>query len=664
MKRFLILFSLLFSLNSIFALSLNDDDLKQYNNIIESSRKTNTSVEKLKQLVITLPVDKLKLYVGETEITQELYEYVTGQNPSKIKGKNLPVTNIKYIEAVAFCNALSEKLGFEQCYVIISEQIICCENRNGYRLPYLDEFNEYYKENSGFYFKNYDTNLWTCKRLLDDWNVRKIEHPLNEPFPVKTSKKDDNGLYDIFGNVKEWTNASWRDTKVVGMGYNDGDDVNNLKQTNYIDMPEDDVGFRIVLTNQSFKKEIVNRSLEKMIMINSGEYINEKNQNVTVSDFYIMDTYLPKKDYVFFRDELYWAGEWSTWTNIVILCNQMSNIAGLTPCYSINGNTDVSEWNIANKYKYITCDYYADGFRLPTIAEWEYYLKEKKLEESESLKLEALVWDFGNSYNDLSAIKADKNKTIEKELLNPTNFDGLNYFTSEKGKLKIGNKPNQQIENAADGIKDCVRLVRSANIEKRKEQEASFAERIKNQKEQERIEKERIAAEKKAKEEKLAKAREEEEKLREEKEKKLKEERFLEYEKHRKDERKNGIVVDFRDIGDYISKYNSSFKGKVTIIGKGDFDLSSWYSINNIISYTPKNQKTELIIDLSGIKYDDEFSKNVSNDKKTSLRVMIRTLNEMENKTILSEIYFPANIYSFMLYGSGSNIHNSIVKQK
>ena len=44
MKRFLILFSLLFSLNSIFALSLNDDDLKQYNNIIESSRKTNTSV--------------------------------------------------------------------------------------------------------------------------------------------------------------------------------------------------------------------------------------------------------------------------------------------------------------------------------------------------------------------------------------------------------------------------------------------------------------------------------------------------------------------------------------------------------------------------------------------------------------------------------------------
>jgi formylglycine-generating enzyme len=46
-----------------------------------------------------------------------------------------------------------------------------------------------------------------------------------------------------------------------------------------------------------------------------------------------------------------------TWYNAVEYCNALSIQEGLTPCY------DTSDWS---------CDFSADGYRLPTEAEWEY----------------------------------------------------------------------------------------------------------------------------------------------------------------------------------------------------------------------------------------------------------------------------------------------------
>jgi sulfatase modifying factor 1 len=48
-----------------------------------------------------------------------------------------------------------------------------------------------------------------------------------------------------------------------------------------------------------------------------------------------------------------------TWYDVVEYCNRLSGREGLTPCYSGSG---------AN----ITCDFSANGYRLPTEAEWEY----------------------------------------------------------------------------------------------------------------------------------------------------------------------------------------------------------------------------------------------------------------------------------------------------
>lgn len=48
-----------------------------------------------------------------------------------------------------------------------------------------------------------------------------------------------------------------------------------------------------------------------------------------------------------------------SWLEAVKFCNKYSENNGYTPCYTINGNN-------------VTCDFSANGYRLPTEAEWEY----------------------------------------------------------------------------------------------------------------------------------------------------------------------------------------------------------------------------------------------------------------------------------------------------
>ena len=47
-------------------------------------------------------------YLGATEVTQGQYRAVTGANPSDFKGSDdLPVENVSWNDAIAFCDKLS-----------------------------------------------------------------------------------------------------------------------------------------------------------------------------------------------------------------------------------------------------------------------------------------------------------------------------------------------------------------------------------------------------------------------------------------------------------------------------------------------------------------------------------------------------------------------------
>ena len=69
------------------------------------------------------------------------------------------------------------------------------------------------------------------------------------------------------------------------------------------------------------------------------------------------------------------------WFDTLVYCNKRSISENLMPCYSIKGTTDPNEWGEvpdSNEHQNyatwltVTCDFQANGYRLPTEAEWEY----------------------------------------------------------------------------------------------------------------------------------------------------------------------------------------------------------------------------------------------------------------------------------------------------
>ena len=69
------------------------------------------------------------------------------------------------------------------------------------------------------------------------------------------------------------------------------------------------------------------------------------------------------------------------WYDAIVYCNLLSIKEGLNPCYTIKGSTDPAAWGTSptstsavdyDDWESVTCNFEADGYRLPTEAEWEY----------------------------------------------------------------------------------------------------------------------------------------------------------------------------------------------------------------------------------------------------------------------------------------------------
>lgn len=74
-------------------------------------------------------------YMSIYELTQAEYQEIMEENPSAFSGRDLPVENVTWLDAIRYCNARSEKEGFELAYTIERQTVIWNRGADGCRLP-------------------------------------------------------------------------------------------------------------------------------------------------------------------------------------------------------------------------------------------------------------------------------------------------------------------------------------------------------------------------------------------------------------------------------------------------------------------------------------------------------------------------------------------------
>ena len=186
--------------------------------------------------------------ISNIVVTQKLYETVMGKNlVSDING-NLPKINISWFEAIEFCNRLSALKHLENCYSFSdSHSVSINKDANGYRLPYKTEW--IYAAVGGI---KKDTFSFSGSNSLSEvgWFVGNSACRLHI---VGQKKPNALGLFDMSGNIWEWTNDEVEQDKVACGGCFSSTPeecmiLNQGKKAFTSSTKSSEIGFRLVRT--------------------------------------------------------------------------------------------------------------------------------------------------------------------------------------------------------------------------------------------------------------------------------------------------------------------------------------------------------------------------------------------------------------------------------
>ncbi len=157
-------------------------------------------------------------WLADTPCTQELWQEVTGDNPSRFKSDGRPVEQVSWDDCQSFLDTVNDRqpglglrlpteaqwehacrVGTDGATWLGDLEIVGVNNA-----PLLDEI-AWYGGNSGVDFD------------LDEgadstgWKEKQYPHKLAGTREVKLKRPNPWGLYDTLGNVWEWCSDSWAD---------------------------------------------------------------------------------------------------------------------------------------------------------------------------------------------------------------------------------------------------------------------------------------------------------------------------------------------------------------------------------------------------------------------------------------------------------------------
>ncbi len=161
-----------------------------------------------------------KFFIDQYEVTQAEFERVIGNNPSYFKGSNLPVDSVTWNEADQYCKKV------------------------GKRLPTEWEWEKAAKGGSNSIY------AWGDNGDLAGEYAWTGEDPGQRTHPVGQKKPNGYGLYDMAGNVWEWTASDYDNsgkTKVLRGGSWSGPRYDTRPASRYYSVPGDrirNIGFR------------------------------------------------------------------------------------------------------------------------------------------------------------------------------------------------------------------------------------------------------------------------------------------------------------------------------------------------------------------------------------------------------------------------------------
>lgn len=179
--------------------------------------------------------------LARTEVSQALWEGVMGTNPSRdeyngtsLLGGNLPVQTVTWCDAVTFANAVSVRVGrtpvyggVAECTSSLGRAVTWNPGANGWRLPTEAEWEYAARAGTTTAYTGSQDPAGACAYgNVDDQSARHFgpewgSFPCNDGHdalaPVASFPPNPWGLYDMTGNVLEWT-WDWYGVYPVGGG--------------------------------------------------------------------------------------------------------------------------------------------------------------------------------------------------------------------------------------------------------------------------------------------------------------------------------------------------------------------------------------------------------------------------------------------------------------